>query len=727
MNRGKQLSFATLFDDVDAIEIPIIQRDYAQGRPQAVDVRASFLETLKEALTAENLAISLDLDFVYGSVEYDSSKVLSVLDGQQRLTTLFLLHWYLAMHDGQLDSFQARWKNNGRSRFTYATRPSSAEFFNSLVNAAFSLSDSQKDCISLSTALVDCNWFFLAWRNDPTVQSCLTMLDTIDEKFRDNHGLYQKLIDPERPRITFHYLELRDFGLSDDLYIKMNARGKPLTPFENFKAWMVGRVAQVSWSAEFDENMDQKWIDFFWRLSKEKKSSDDGSGFDDLFLRFLYLVAFFESCRRLDRGYWSAGESVRSWIARLRDARGYVSLRDFEEQRAFDEDTLKLIRDVLDYFSGTATHEDIKTLERALSKQQDYVDLMKLYSVISFVEASGDLDAQDLATTKAQWSRVTANLINNTRIDDLGITASVIRGMKSLSCHATCLYPMLAETPPKNIGFSPSQILEESKKAALIIEDASWEPLFIKAEIHPYLQGQIGFLLNFSRSDDGRIDQAAFRQYTIKVSGVLSSDILHSKDFLLQRALLSLKDYLVFRGAGKYSFCEPNATAFRYRSENWLRVVVNPEFKQLLDLIGDDVQESLKDVIKMASCEDWRKHIVADPKLISYCQDRLIHREALSTIYLLSKTRLSGYFVELQSYALYLEMNRQHRAGKLPYIKSLNYDAVYGDAVPTLSITMDNVVKIRYENPCWQCYANGVTIDMPAKIEAFIQDNGWQT
>ena len=43
-------------------------------------------------------------------------------------------------------------------------------------------------------------------------------------------------MDEERPAITFQLLPLEHFGLTDDLYIKMNARGKPLTPFETFKA-----------------------------------------------------------------------------------------------------------------------------------------------------------------------------------------------------------------------------------------------------------------------------------------------------------------------------------------------------------------------------------------------------------------------------------------------------------------------------------------------------------
>jgi len=48
-------------------------------------------------------------------------------------------------------------------------------------------------------------------------------------------GLFNRLVDDERPAITFELLPLEHFGLTDDLYIKMNARGKPLTSFETFK------------------------------------------------------------------------------------------------------------------------------------------------------------------------------------------------------------------------------------------------------------------------------------------------------------------------------------------------------------------------------------------------------------------------------------------------------------------------------------------------------------
>ena len=82
---------------IKKIIIPIIQRDYAQGREnEAVNrVRSRFLNALREALVDNN---PITLDFVYGEIEEDGS--LIPLNGQQRLTTLFLLHWYISKHEG---------------------------------------------------------------------------------------------------------------------------------------------------------------------------------------------------------------------------------------------------------------------------------------------------------------------------------------------------------------------------------------------------------------------------------------------------------------------------------------------------------------------------------------------------------------------------------------------------------------------------------------------------
>ncbi len=71
------------------IEIPILQRDYAQGRKGKEALRRTFLTSLKKALDDAIASHSgykpLQLDFVYGSTlsdnESDTNVTLQPLDG----------------------------------------------------------------------------------------------------------------------------------------------------------------------------------------------------------------------------------------------------------------------------------------------------------------------------------------------------------------------------------------------------------------------------------------------------------------------------------------------------------------------------------------------------------------------------------------------------------------------------------------------------------------------
>jgi hypothetical protein len=229
-------TFARLVQECERIVVPQVQRDYAQGRDAEAAVRNDFLNALSEALARplNDPLLPLNLDFIYGSVETTGQKCFLPLDGQQRLTTLFLLHWYLAWRGERLSDFQERIWDGKHSRFSYQVRPSSSEFFDELVN--FIPEVTPDEILSVRKLLENQSWFFLYWRLDPTIQSVLTMLDSIHLRFRTTHGLYARLVDERQALITFQQMRLDHFGLSDDLYIKMNARGKPLTPFETFKA-----------------------------------------------------------------------------------------------------------------------------------------------------------------------------------------------------------------------------------------------------------------------------------------------------------------------------------------------------------------------------------------------------------------------------------------------------------------------------------------------------------
>ena len=245
------------------IEIPIIQRDYAQGRLGKENLRCNFLVDLKKALDGQldGGAKVLKLDFVYGSVEGNK---LQPLDGQQRLTTLWLLHWYIALRAGKLAEAASRLK-----KFSYETRISSREFCENLCNAAyFETFDAQRKIVDF---IINSTWFFAAWKQDPTIQSMLRMLsgteindkygedivDGLEELFTklqesDFVAYWDKLTSADAP-IAFYHLPLQDFALSDDLYIKMNARGKQLTAFENFKADLIGYMRERAHDKQLPE------------------------------------------------------------------------------------------------------------------------------------------------------------------------------------------------------------------------------------------------------------------------------------------------------------------------------------------------------------------------------------------------------------------------------------------------------------------------------------------
>ena len=145
---GKVYSFWQLLEN-QSVEIPIIQRDYAQGREDKKEIRVEFLNALYRSIDKDK---SIKLDFIYGS---KSNETFQPLDGQQRLTTLFLLHWYAALKDSKLtDEIQ-----KVLTKFSYETRASSREFCSELVKNCTEIDLSIE---KISDLLIDSSWFFLS-------------------------------------------------------------------------------------------------------------------------------------------------------------------------------------------------------------------------------------------------------------------------------------------------------------------------------------------------------------------------------------------------------------------------------------------------------------------------------------------------------------------------------------------------------------------------------------
>lgn len=245
------------------VEIPIIQRDYAQGRTSenVTAIREDLLVSIYNALTQQK---PLDFDFVYGTVEGDT---LYPLDGQQRLTTFYLLYWYIAEKEDRMEDASPI-----LSKFTYTTRTSSREFCEMLSELEYCPKEGKK----VSEYIKNENGYFRSWNTDPTITHMLTMLDAIHEKFFNTGDLFDLLIaDEESAVLTFNYLPMEHYALTDDLYIKMNARGKALSVFENFKAKFIQHQKEFDLPYEhFEEQIDGAWTDLLWDYRSKDNTID---------------------------------------------------------------------------------------------------------------------------------------------------------------------------------------------------------------------------------------------------------------------------------------------------------------------------------------------------------------------------------------------------------------------------------------------------------------------
>ncbi|MEN6623416.1 MAG: DUF262 domain-containing protein [Smithella sp.] len=693
MSHDSQIIYKELLDRHERIQIPMIQRDFAQGRSSESTVRELFLMALNDALCKpiDDPTLPLNLDFIYGSVEGREETRFLPLEGQQRLTTLFLLHWYLAWRDEKWADFEALFLDGKKAKFSYDVRPSSNEFFDQLVIYRPSLNPEDVTGIKqpISTLITDQPWYFRSWRLDPTIQSVLLLLDAIHEKFVSSSGLFARLIDENHPAITFQLLDLKDFGLSDDLYIKMNARGKPLTPFETFKARYEEKLKNQLTGTVFSlaghpfsvadyvaQRMDTAWADLFWKLRDPKSHQ-----FDQAFMNLARTVALVT--RNPD------DEDYLDDVNKLRSTReGEVpSYTDFHSRGWLDDRFTLTIIHLLDAWSSKSGNLSCFLPDNSIFDERLFFDRIALNreslsyaEVVQFAAYVAYIDKYhnsiDLAAFQ-EWMRIIFNLSTNTIYNRVEDFRRSIRGLNGLLENADDILRHFAQAESVTSGFYEQQIAEEALKAKLILADNHWRKLIDQAEHHGYFRGQIWFLLDFCGAVTATKDlnpslwdtikhttnQANFERYlTIAEKTFSASGLVDHGRHRWQRALLSYGDFLLPRGSN-LSFLVNTVTD----ETSWKRLLrgtgTNPEPREFLKQLWDQLHSNEDLVPQLDSqidadhkLEPWRTALIHCPEAFDYCEKNYIRKESQNTIYLLRRTQLNGFHADLFTYCLYIEI-----------------------------------------------------------------------
>ena len=289
---GKQDTFWNLIKEYKIV-VPKIQRDYVQGRENKT-VEKNREEFVKELIDSLVWNKPMSLNFVYGTIQNGNEFI--PIDGQQRLTTLFLLHLYVFAKKGNKDEIEVLQK-----KFSYQTRYTTNRFLEKLSEELPEKLNPSDRNNNLTDIIRDSGWYVTPWDNDPNIRSCLVMLQTIHETCNDilannNDGIskfFNLLTSVDCP-ITFMWLQLdKSFGSDNQLYIRMNSRGKQLTDFENFKAELYEKILKSNGDEEkdqiikdFKKNIDGDWYSLFWdaelcRETSNKNQDANGKNKDE--------------------------------------------------------------------------------------------------------------------------------------------------------------------------------------------------------------------------------------------------------------------------------------------------------------------------------------------------------------------------------------------------------------------------------------------------------------
>lgn len=724
---GKRYSFYQLLSENKySIEIPIIQRDYAQGRKSKGEVRDLFLQALYDYLE-ENIP-NRDLDFVYGSTEIEENNEKFIpLDGQQRLTTLFLLHWYLATISGNIEDFREVLVKDNKSKFTYLTRTSSSEFCDALLQNSIDFSNllpnDNHQQNGLSKTIKDCGWYFLSWGNDPTIQSMLTMLDSIHNKFYDKPYFFERLTDNINPIITFLYLDLGEFKLTEDLYIKMNSRGKPLTTFENFKAKLEQHIEKLfsddrhSYTLDFEGtekkvetkeyfsfNIDTKWANLFWQY---RTLAGKENNYDDELMNFIRVIVSNQYAIEPETNI----ENFKYLIKSESNADSeYISYQKLKIINALSSNCIKYLINAFDklvngdnkiktHLEDSFYYDEETIFERVLTHKISLPERIRFYAYIKFLIQNPN-DYSGLH----QWMRVVYNLTENTQLNSAEEAEKAIKSINSLASNCEDILNYLVSDNCKIDFYLGRQIQEERIKAFLINLSDVWKNAIENTEKHHYFSGQISFILEFSgilnfyelnehcNWDEETSDffYQQFMNYASKSSATF--DLIgteKNEDFIWERSVLTKGDYLIPSSYHRFNFLN---TSKNLRDYSWKRLLRLTPIgasdydywkvkRDFVKAVFDDplfdinrLESSLEDICNNAP-NDWRKYFVENPELLRYCHQGFMYFKSDSQIQLLMQSQINHRHREMYSYNFYLEYLDKNKESLLPF-QHVNHEQI---------------------------------------------------
>ncbi len=628
LKTGEPYTLSSLFSKDNKVIIPDLQRDYCWGTEKdGIVLARDFVENI--IYNGFEKKADLSLGLLYG---YETPKGhIQLCDGQQRITTLYLLLGLInkksenKFRDQLISKYEFE-EDDKEPYLQYSIRESSLYFLSDLV-CNFFLNQDQKSVNDINKQL----WYFRDYDYDPSIISMINALVVIEEiltkvdisKFVDL-GLYLTR------ELSFLYYDMGTRANGEETFVIINTTGEPLSLTENLKPIYLNVQSDHDACSEKWE----KWETWFWKHRKgqgQQKNDTAENGFKEFF-RWIAIINSpnkEEQLKILEKGHFKFNIEIPiEVIDEYFDIVRYL----FEES--------KLLKNNLDWLAPDATDKYMN----------NYITWFRLLPIIEYVKRFGRDDPRNLIRVKQYYK-------NLSRIDNISKYAKelifdAITNVKILNSNDiaeivnvidnTTVLLSIEERTKFNIFLAHSELRQQ-------IENIFW-----KTEEFKIFNGEIYPMIQWSFSN-GKFDFETFLKYNNIFFELFHNTIDYEELDLTRRALLTLdlNGYpRMFRGNTNMSFC--------WEYSDWKKLIFDniDKFGSFLNELvnSNTIKEGLDTLITSNSPEKKWDEFVKIPELLKFCMYKNIQYDDKFGWLLVQGVKTSGAYANLKTYRLFLDL-----------------------------------------------------------------------
>lgn len=277
----------------DKIIIPDLQRDYCWGLTTDHEGN-TLVDSFMDSLLGLDINKDITMGLIYGYFDDLTPYHLQLCDGQQRLTTLFLLLGILNRRSGNnrykdyiISNFEFS-RDDREPYLQYSIRESSLYFLSDLTSYFFLDPSLNKEDITSQP------WFLHSYKSDPTICSIHRAIDTIEIKLDEYKGDINCFADFVLNRLHFLFYDMNNRHNGEETFVVINTTGEPLSANQNLKPRVIienPNYCRFCENEKFYTSDDWETMEtWFWqhRRRNNKDTADEGM------LAFLHCVKVLE-------------------------------------------------------------------------------------------------------------------------------------------------------------------------------------------------------------------------------------------------------------------------------------------------------------------------------------------------------------------------------------------------------------------------------------------------